>query len=87
MGWNAVHQTADHPIWAGIPDETYFYFVHSYAVRPEDEAITLGATDYGGPFPSAIGRDNVFGTQFHPEKSGTTGLRIYRNFMSWAGQW
>jgi imidazole glycerol-phosphate synthase subunit HisH len=87
MGWNSVRQTTDHPIWKGIPDETYFYFVHSYAVRPSEEAITLATTDYGGPFPSAIGRDNVFGTQFHPEKSGATGLRIYRNFMNWAGQW
>jgi imidazole glycerol-phosphate synthase subunit HisH len=87
MGWNSVHQTTDHPIWKGIPDETYFYFVHSYAVRPSEDAITLATTDYGGPFPSAIGRDNVFGTQFHPEKSGATGLRIYRNFMNWAGQW
>ena len=87
MGWNSVQQVTDHPIWRGIPDETFFYFVHSYAVRPTDESVILGTTDYGGLFASAIGRDNVFGTQFHPEKSGSTGLRIYQNFMEWAAQW
>jgi imidazole glycerol-phosphate synthase subunit HisH len=87
MGWNAVHQEACHPVWNGIPDNAYFYFVHSYAVRPADGTIVLGTTDYDGLFPSAIGRDNVVGTQFHPEKSGGQGLRIYRNFLTWAAQW
>jgi len=87
MGWNSVHQVASHPVWNGIPDETYFYFVHSFAVRPTQADITMATTDYGGAFPSAIGHDNVFGTQFHPEKSGSLGLRIYRNFMDWAAQW
>jgi len=87
MGWNSVRQQVCHPVWDDIPNDTYFYFVHSYAVRPSDNAITLATTDYDGAFPSAIGRDNVFGTQFHPEKSGAHGLRIYRNFMQWAAQW
>jgi glutamine amidotransferase len=87
MGWNAVHQEACHPIWDGIPDESYFYFVHSFAVRPAEPALIQATTDYGDRFPSAIGRDNVFGTQFHPEKSGSIGLRIYRNFMDWAAKW
>lgn len=83
MGWNAVHQRTAHPLWDGIPDESYFYFVHSYAVIAPPE-IQAGITEYGGPFPSAIARDNVFGTQFHPEKSGRLGLRLYLNFVRWA---
>lgn len=84
MGWNAVHQRTAHPLWAGIPDLSYFYFVHSYVVRPEDEGIAAGTTDYGDPFASAIARGNIFGTQFHPEKSGGLGLQLYRNFVEWA---
>ncbi len=83
MGWNAVSQRIPHPLWAGIPDESYFYFVHSYAVATAP-AIQAGVTDYGGLFPSALARDNIFGTQFHPEKSGSVGLRLYRNFVEWA---
>ncbi len=83
MGWNAVSQRMAHPLWAGIPDESYFYFVHSYAVDAADD-VQAGVTDYGTPFPSALARDNVFGTQFHPEKSGSLGLRLYRNFVTWA---
>lgn len=84
MGWNAVMCTGDHPLWDGIPEGSYFYFVHSYAVVPADESIRRGVTDYAGPFASAIGRANVFGTQFHPEKSGRLGLTVYRNFLKWA---
>src|SRR5581483_12024900 len=73
-----------HPVWEDVPDDSYFYFVHSYAVRPTDASVILATTDYDGVFPSAIGRANVFGTQFHPEKSGRHGLRIYRNFLRWA---
>lgn len=84
MGWNSVHQVAPHPMWRGIPDESFFYFVHSYAVCPDDEAARAGLTEYGILFPSALARDNVFGTQFHPEKSGARGLRVYQNFIEWA---
>jgi len=84
MGWNAVHQTVDHPLWRGIPDNSFFYFVHSYAVYPDDAAVMAGATVYDGEFTSAVARANVFGTQFHPEKSGSVGLQIYRNFVEWA---
>jgi imidazole glycerol-phosphate synthase subunit HisH len=84
MGWNAVSQISPHPVWDGIPDDSYFYFVHSYVVEPGDRAVESGSTEYAGRFTSAIARDNVFGTQFHPEKSGRWGLRFYRNFVEWA---
>ena len=84
MGWNAVEQRIPHPIWAGVPDESYFYFVHSYVAAPQDEALQAGSTEYAGAFTSAVARDNVFGTQFHPEKSGRFGLRVYRNFVEWS---
>jgi glutamine amidotransferase len=84
MGWNTVSQRQQHPIWSGIPDESYFYFVHSYAVQPEDPSVVAGATEYEVTFASAVARANVVGTQFHPEKSGRRGLQIYRNFMDWA---
>ncbi len=80
MGWNGVNVLRAHPLFAGIPDGTEFYFVHSYYCAPDDESIVLGMTDYGAPFASAIGRGNVMATQFHPEKSGKWGLQIYRNF-------
>jgi imidazole glycerol-phosphate synthase subunit HisH len=86
MGWNAVAQRGEHPMWDGVPDESYFYFVHSYVVEPADESVQAGCTEYAGPFTSAVARDNVFGTQFHPEKSGRFGLRIYRNFVEWASK-
>ena len=82
MGWNAVRQVGDHPIFAGIPDDSYFYFVHSYYPDPEDESIVIGRTEYGVPFASAIARDNLVATQFHPEKSGPAGLQMYRNFLT-----
>lgn len=84
MGWNSVHQTAAHPVWHGIPDDSYFYFVHSYTIRPEEANVRAGTTVYDGEFTSAIARRNVFGTQFHPEKSGRLGLRLYENFVGWA---
>ncbi len=80
MGWNGVNVLRPHPLFAGIPDGTEFYFVHSYYCAPDDESIVLGATDYGASFPAAIERGNVMATQFHPEKSGKWGLQIYRNF-------
>ncbi|HLG51500.1 MAG TPA: imidazole glycerol phosphate synthase subunit HisH [Chloroflexota bacterium] len=81
MGWNQVHQIAQHWIFQDIPDNANFYFVHSYVVVPEDDRIVLATTDYGGPFVSAVGDRNIVATQFHPEKSGSIGLRLYRNFV------
>jgi glutamine amidotransferase len=83
MGWNEVIQAAPHPIWRGVPDATYFYFVHSYFARPSDARHSVGVTDYGGRFTSALARDNIFATQFHPEKSAEFGLALYRNFLHW----
>jgi imidazole glycerol-phosphate synthase subunit HisH len=87
MGWNRVFQAgsggAAHPIWAGVPDESWFYFVHSYYARPSDERHIAGLTDYGTRFTCAVARDNIFATQFHPEKSAVHGLALYRNFLSW----
>jgi imidazole glycerol-phosphate synthase subunit HisH len=87
MGWNEVwqqrHAGAPHALWAGVPDGAFFYFVHSYYAAPSDECHTAGQTDYGGRFTCAIARDNIFATQFHPEKSAQHGLTLYRNFLSW----
>lgn len=80
MGWNTVRVRRDHPLFAGVPAETAFYFVHSYYVAPEDDGIVLGETEYGVTFPAAVARGAVVATQFHPEKSGRWGLQIYRNF-------
>ena len=82
MGWNTVEMRADHPVFEGIPDGSFFYFVHSYHPAPADDSDILGVTDYEGiVFPSVVGRDNVIATQFHPEKSGAAGLRLYANFL------
>ena len=84
MGWNQVNQTAPaHPVWDGVPDGAYFYFVHSFYACPSDARHTAGQTDYGVRFASAIARDNIFATQFHPEKSAVQGLALYRNFLYW----
>lgn len=85
MGWNRVRQRVGHPIFDGIPDGAYFYFVHSYFADPRDRSSVAGETDYGVSFPSILIRDNVVATQFHPEKSGDIGLRMYANFLAWAG--
>ena len=82
MGWNSVSLSVRHPVFDGIPDESYFYFVHSYYADPEDKNIVAGITNYGIDFCSAVAWDNVAAVQFHPEKSGAVGLRIYRNFLS-----
>jgi glutamine amidotransferase len=82
MGWNQVFQRP-HALWKGVPDSTYFYFVHSFYATPSDERHTAGETDYGGRFTCALARDNIFATQFHPEKSAEHGLALYRNFLSW----
>jgi glutamine amidotransferase len=83
MGWNQVHQNASHPMWTDIPDNSYFYFVHSYFAQPEVAGHTIGQTVYGAPFSCAVARDNIFATQFHPEKSAATGLQLYKNFVHW----
>ena len=88
MGWNQVWQTGGdqkaHPMWNGIPDGSSFYFVHSFYARPSHTRHSVGQTDYGGLFSSAIARDNIFATQFHPEKSADHGIALYRNFLTWA---
>jgi glutamine amidotransferase len=84
MGWNEVRFRSDHPVLAGIPDGSYFYFVHSYYADPEDKSVVLGTTSYGLDFCSAAAWDNVLAVQFHPEKSGDLGLRIYRQFVELA---
>jgi glutamine amidotransferase len=83
MGWNRVQQAHPHPIWRGVPDGAWFYFVHSYYVEPSDPHHSAGITDYGQCFTSAVARDNIFATQFHPEKSAADGLMLYRNFLHW----
>ena len=83
MGWNRVRQARDHPLWDGIAQDDYFYFVHSYHVVPSDPAVTTGTCRYGVDFTCAIAQANIFATQFHPEKSAASGLRLYRNFVHW----
>ena len=85
MGWSPVHQLALHPLWADIPDQSRFYFVHSYRVVPEDVSVIAATTDYGVRFTSAIARDNLFAVQFHPEKSADVGLQLLENFVGWDG--
>ena len=82
MGWNGVQQLRPHPIFADIPDGSYFYFVHSYYPELEDESLVVGRTEYGVPFASVIARNGLVATQFHPEKSGQVGLQLYRNFLT-----
>lgn len=82
MGWNQVRQNGSHPLFRGIPDDTDFYFVHSYYVDPDDRAWVGGETEYGITFTSAVCRGTVMGTQFHPEKSGYWGLRLLENFVA-----
>jgi glutamine amidotransferase len=84
MGWNQVRQKISHPVFNGIPDDSHFYFVHSYYVEPDDEALVAGETEYGLPMCSVIARDKLVATQFHPEKSGGLGLRMYDNFLKLA---
>ena len=81
MGWNQVRQKVSHPIFDGVPDEANFYFVHSYYVEPEDGSLIAGETEYGISFCSVIAKDNLVATQFHPEKSGEVGIKIYDNFI------
>ena len=83
MGWNRVRQEFAHPLWTGIPDDSWFYFVHSFYAAPSEARHSAGTTEYGERFTSAVARDNIFATQFHPEKSADLGLALYRNFLHW----
>ena len=83
MGWNQVMQVRPHPVWQDVPDQAYFYFVHSFHAHPADPAHSVGETEYGQRFTCALARDNIFATQFHPEKSAEHGLALYRNFLRW----
>jgi len=83
MGWNRVLQTQPHALWQGVPDASYFYFVHSFYARPTDPRHSAGESEYGERFTCALARDNIFATQFHPEKSAEQGLALYRNFLHW----
>jgi glutamine amidotransferase len=87
MGWNQVWQTGHgqppHPMWAGIPEASYFYFVHSFYARTSDARHSVGEAEYGARFTAVIARDNIFAAQFHPEKSADQGLALYRNFLHW----
>ena len=80
MGWNTVDASPDSVMLAGL-DDAYFYFVHSYAARPRDPSVVAGVTDYGGEFCAAVARGRLFATQFHPEKSQETGMRLLRAFV------
>ena len=86
MGWNEVRQCRDHPLWAGIPDLSRFYFVHSYYVHARDRSLLAGSVEYGVTADAALARDNLFAVQFHPEKSADAGLRLLKNFLQWNGQ-
>lgn len=84
MGWNQVRQKISHPLFDGVPNEANFYFVHSYYAEPDDKSLVVGETEYGVSICSVIARGNLVGTQFHPERSGEIGLKIYDNFMKFA---
>ncbi len=83
MGWNRVRQARPHPLWQRVPEDSFFYFVHSFFARPADPGLTVGQAEYGGAFTCAVARDNIFATQFHPEKSAAAGLTIFENFVRW----
>ena len=85
IGWNQVRQVSAHPIFKGIPEGSNFYFVHSYYAEPEDVSVVAGTTEYGVNLCSVLIKDNLIATQFHPEKSGALGLRMYANFLDLAG--
>jgi glutamine amidotransferase len=86
MGWNQVHQLQQHPLWEKIPQDSRFYFVHSYFAQPDDNALTAATAQYPDAFACALAQDNVFAVQFHPEKSQTVGLQLLHNFLHWDGQ-
>lgn len=83
MGWNRLHQSFEHPLWQGIPQDSWFYFVHSYYVQPQRPEQVAATSDYPTPFAAALLRGNLFAVQFHPEKSQAAGLRVLANFLEW----
>jgi glutamine amidotransferase len=83
MGWNQVHQTHEHPLWANIPQDSRFYFVHSYYVDPQEAGLSAATTDFGVTFASAVADKSLFAVQFHPEKSADAGLQLLKNFVNW----
>jgi len=85
MGWNCVQQASEHALWKDIPDQSRFYFVHSYFVNANPTETVSGVTDYGTEFASALAQDNIFAVQFHPEKSQLMGLTLLKNFLLWDG--
>jgi glutamine amidotransferase len=85
MGWNQVHQDRAHPLWQGIPQDSRFYFVHSYYAESHNPTDVAGSTDYGLRFTAAAARANIFAVQFHPEKSQSAGLKLLENFVAWSG--
>jgi glutamine amidotransferase len=86
MGWNQVHQLHPHPLWENIPQDSRFYFVHSYYAQPDEASVMAATTQYPDAFTCALAQDNVFAVQFHPEKSQAVGLQLLRNFLHWDGQ-
>jgi glutamine amidotransferase len=86
MGWNRVKQSGKHPLWADVPDESWFYFVHSYHSAPRNKKDVLGTADYGAPFAAAVGQGNIAAVQFHPEKSQMAGMTLLANFVGWDGK-
>ncbi len=87
MGWNTVEQRLDHPLWHNIPDQSRFYFVHSYYVQADNQRQVAGSCEYGLPFAAALADGPCFAVQFHPEKSHTNGLQLLQNFVAWDGRW
>ena len=85
MGWNQVHQKP-HPLWEGIPQDSRFYFVHSYYAKPDDSHVIAGTSEYPTAFACALAQDNLFAVQFHPEKSQAVGLQLLKNFLQWDGR-
>jgi imidazole glycerol-phosphate synthase subunit HisH len=85
MGWNQVNQKP-HPLWQNIPQNSRFYFVHSYYAKPDATDVIVGTTEYPKPFACALAQQNLFAVQFHPEKSQTVGLQLLKNFLNWDGQ-
>ena len=87
MGWNTVRFSSDHPVFAGLPPDSSFYFIHSYYPVPSHGACVAGTTEYGLEFASAVAADNLVAVQFHPEKSGRVGLQLLANYLAWDGFW
>ena len=83
MGWNRVRQLRFHALFEGVPDDAYFYFVHSYFAQATDQRLVMGESEHGVRFTCVVARDNIFATQFHPEKSAACGLKLYENFVRW----